>query len=67
MNGQPHAHTHHGAPAARFCSRCAAPLVRREVEGKRLPVCPRCGWVVYADPKVAAGTIIEAGDRKSVV
>lgn len=57
------AHSHHGAPAARFCSRCAAPLVRREVEGKTLPVCPRCGWVVYADPKVAAGTIIEAGGR----
>ncbi len=63
MSDQPHAHTHHGASALRFCSRCAAPLVRREVEGRTLPVCPRCGAVVYADPKVAAGTIIEAGGR----
>lgn len=64
MSDQPHTHTHHhGAPADRFCSRCAAPLVRRAVEGKPLPACPACGWVVYADPKVAAGTIIERGGR----
>ncbi len=43
----------------RFCSGCAARLERRTVEGKVLPVCPRCGQVVYADPKVAAGTVIE--------
>ena len=47
----------------RFCNRCAAALVRRPVEGKTLPVCPQCGWVVYADPKVAAGAIIEADGR----
>jgi mutator protein MutT len=47
----------------RFCSGCAAPLERRSVEGKMLPVCPRCGQVVYADPKVAAGTIIEDAGR----
>lgn len=65
MSDQPPTHTHvhhHGAPA-RFCSRCAEPLVRRPVEGKTLPVCPRCGWVVYADPKVAAATIIEERGR----
>lgn len=65
MSDQPPTHTyvhHHGAPA-RFCSRCAEPLVRRAVEGKTLPVCPRCGWVVYADPKVAAATIIEERGR----
>ena len=47
----------------RFCNRCAAPMVPRRVEGKTLPTCPRCGWVVYADPKVAAGAIIEADGR----
>ena len=54
---------HHGSPRVRFCSGCAAPLQRRSVEGKMLPVCPRCGQVVYADPKVAAGTIIEDAGR----
>ena len=33
------------------------------MEGKVLPVCPRCGQVVYADPKVAAGAIIEQAGR----
>ena len=54
---------HHGPPRVRFCSGCAAPLERRSVEGRTLPVCPRCGQVVYADPKVAAGTIIEDAGR----
>ena len=54
---------HHGPPRVRFCSGCAAPLERRSVEGKLLPTCPRCGQVVYADPKVAAGTIIEDAGR----
>ena len=64
MSDQPPVHTHHhGPPRVRFCSGCAAPLERRSVEGKMLPVCPRCGQVVYADPKVAAGTIIEDAGR----
>ena len=65
MSDQPHtdSHHHHGAPRVRFCSGCAAPLQNRSVEGKMLPVCPRCGQVVYADPKVAAGTIVEAAGR----
>lgn len=66
MSDQPPIHVpahHHGPPLVRFCSGCAAPLQRRTVEGKVLPVCPRCGQVVYADPKVAAGAIIEDGGR----
>ena len=66
MSDRPPVHVpvhHHGPPRFRFCSACAAPLERRTVEGKLLPVCPRCGQVVYADPKVAAGTIIEDAGR----
>ena len=63
MSEHQHTHHHHGAPRVRFCSGCAAPLERRSVEGKMLPVCPRCGQVVYADPKLAAGTVIEDGGR----
>jgi len=66
MSDRPAVHVpvhHHEPPRFRFCSGCAAPLERRRVEGKLLPVCPRCGQVVYADPKVAAGTIIEDAGR----
>ena len=66
MSEQPPVHVqphHHGPPVVRFCSGCTAPLERRRVEGKVLPVCPRCGQVVYADPKVAAGAIIEHAGR----
>src|SRR6202140_3991729 len=53
-------------PAFRFCPRCGGPLARRflkstEPEG---PVCARCGFIFYLDPKIAVGTIIKvAGDR----
>ena len=66
MSDQPPVHVqphHHGPPVVRFCSGCTAPLKRRRVEGKVLPVCPRCGQVVYADPKVAAGAVIEDAGR----
>lgn len=43
----------------RFCSQCATPLDVRPVEGKPRPVCPACGHVVFADPKVAATLLVE--------
>ena len=58
-----HPEDHHDSGAVKFCDRCATPLERRAVEGKNLPVCPRCGFVVYADPKLAAGAIIERHGR----
>ncbi len=33
------------------------------MEGKQLPVCPQCNLAVYADPKVAAGAIVEHHGR----
>ncbi len=44
----------------RFCPRCSAPLVaKRPKDGEpERPVCERCGYIVYLDPKVAVGTII---------
>ena len=46
----------------RFCPHCAAPLTR-ELRGHRLrPVCSSCGFVHYADPRVAAvSVVLEAG------
>lgn len=43
----------------KFCPSCAAALEAKEVAGRQRPVCPRCGRVVYYDPKVAATSIIE--------
>ena len=38
---------------------CGHELSTRQVEDKSRPFCPDCGFVVYLDPKVAAGTLIE--------
>jgi len=43
----------------RFCSRCGSGLEQCEVRGRRRPVCPACGFVVYTDPKVACGVLVE--------
>jgi len=49
-----------------FCPRCAGTLERRllkSTEPER-PVCTRCGFIYYLDPKIAVGTIIKvARDR----
>jgi ADP-ribose pyrophosphatase YjhB (NUDIX family) len=42
----------------RFCSGCGTPLEVREVEGRERPVCPRCGRVVYHNPKLVAVAVI---------
>jgi 8-oxo-dGTP diphosphatase len=43
----------------RFCLRCGSPLAQAVRFGKLRPVCAACGWVYYADPKVAVTTLIE--------
>jgi 8-oxo-dGTP diphosphatase len=58
-------HPHDDSHAYRFCPRCGGVLERRilkSTEPER-PVCTRCGFVFYLDPKIAVGTIIrsEAG------
>ncbi len=42
----------------RFCPSCAAELEEREASGARRPVCPKCGRIIYYDPKVAATSVI---------
>ena len=44
--------------SARFCERCGGDLLLRQVEQRERQVCRHCGWVVYVDPKVAAGVIL---------
>ncbi len=53
----------------RFCPACGGPLESRlikEGEPERL-VCRDCSFVFYLDPKVAVGTIIDAGESRVVL
>jgi 8-oxo-dGTP diphosphatase len=57
------------APSYRFCPVCGGglePRLLKAGEPERL-VCMRCGHVLYLDPKVAVGTIIEHGDGRLVL
>ena len=48
-------------PGYKFCPKCGAPLGHRKLkdfEPERL-VCTRCLFVMYLNPKVAAGTVVE--------
>ena len=48
-------------PGYKFCPKCGAPLGRRRLkdfEPERL-VCTRCLYVMYLNPKVAAGAVVE--------
>lgn len=51
----------------RFCSRCGAELATRAIGGRERPACPACGFVVYLDPKVACGVLIERAGRVLLV
>ncbi len=51
----------------KFCPRCAAEVTRVEKFGGVRPVCPQCGWIYFADPKVAAAVLVEADGRVLLV
>jgi ADP-ribose pyrophosphatase YjhB (NUDIX family) len=51
----------------RFCLRCGAHMVTREVAGVPRRHCPRCDYVHYADPKVAVGVAVFRADRLLLV
>jgi len=43
----------------KFCQRCGAPMTWQDRFGRQRPICPRCDWVYFPDPKVAAAALIE--------
>ncbi len=49
-----------------YCGRCGHGLVVETVHGKPRPRCPRCGNIVFLDPKLAAVVLI-AIDGKLVL
>lgn len=42
-----------------YCPRCGTPVIQAERFGSMRAVCPACDWIYFADPKVAAGALIE--------
>lgn len=44
----------------RYCPQCAAPLETRRHGTVDRPSCPACGYVYFADPKVAVAVVITA-------
>jgi ADP-ribose pyrophosphatase YjhB (NUDIX family) len=47
----------------KYCPRCGTAVVHRISFGRERPVCPACRWIHFADPKVAAAVLVEAGER----
>ena len=50
-----------------YCPRCGAPVNLEKKFGKTRPVCPSCGWMYFADPKVAAAVLVEQDGRVLLV
>jgi len=52
-----------------FCPRCGGGLERRllkSTEPER-PVCTRCGFIFYLDPKIAVGTVIATPENRLIL
>ena len=43
----------------RFCPYCAGALEHRHIFGRERLYCPQCGNVIFRDPKLAAGVLVE--------
>ena len=47
----------------KHCIRCGNAVEQQTSYGQVRPVCPACGWVYFADPKVAAAAFVEKGEK----
>ena len=43
----------------KYCIRCGNAVEQQASYGQVRPVCPSCGWIHFADPKVAVGVFVE--------
>ncbi len=43
-----------------FCPLCGTNTVKQTVFGHERATCPNCGWIHFADPKVAAAMVVES-------
>ena len=46
------------ADEVNYCPLCGSSLQKGHRAGRIRPVCPRCGWIFFPDPKVAVLTLI---------
>lgn len=53
--------------AVNYCLRCGSALEQRDLFGRVRPACPNCGWIYFADPKVAAAALILQEDQVLLV
>jgi ADP-ribose pyrophosphatase YjhB (NUDIX family) len=51
----------------KYCPRCTTQLNSEERFGGIRPVCPKCGWIRFVDPKVAAGVLVTHNDSVLLV
>ena len=51
----------------KYCPRCGTPVIQAERSGRERPVCPNCGWIYFADPKVAVAALITRGKKVLLV
>jgi 8-oxo-dGTP diphosphatase len=51
----------------KFCPFCGTMVGQADRFGKVRPVCSQCGWIHFADPKVAAAALIEQDGRVLLV
>ncbi len=50
-----------------YCPQCGDRLKETLVHGRQRPLCPSCGYVVYLDPKVGAGAVVELDGKVVLV
>jgi len=57
--------THESAASrpARYCPKCAHQLVERHIFGRERQMCDVCGFILFRDPKIAAGALVEHNGR----
>ena len=60
---------HDDSHGYRFCPQCGGGLEHRRLKPSEpeRPVCVRCAFVFYLDPKVAVGTIIKTSSERLVL
>ena len=46
-----------------YCQNCGGDLSEKDIEGRRRPYCPACGFIVFLDPKVAAVVLVEVDSK----
>lgn len=51
----------------RYCPSCSTTLEMQDAQGVLRPVCPKCGRVIYYDPKLAATVVVEQEDKVLMV